>query len=66
MNVELLASVIWLLLVGGFLVATLRTETGLEWPQSTRSGDTSLSRDSINWLAALAVGAALGICLMLN
>jgi hypothetical protein len=50
------------------IVVSFASVTGMlsfHWPARTRSGDTSLGRKSVNWLAATAIVAALLICLLL-
>lgn len=60
-------SVIAFLLMAGVTIlvvaATVAGELDLKWPRLAQTGDTSLSPQSVNWLAAIAFVAALWICL---
>ena len=46
------------------MAATMASELNLELLVPTQTGDSSLSRQSVNWLAAVAFIAALGICMV--
>ena len=46
-----------------FLTAFVALEMGIKLPALTQTGDSSLSKKSVNWLAAIAFSAALLICL---
>jgi len=46
-----------------FLSATMVLETGVKLPRLTQRGDSSLGRNSVNWLAGVAVCLALLVCL---
>ena len=48
-----------------FAGATVARELDVKMPALTQSGDSSLSRQSVNWLGATAFSAALLICFVL-
>jgi hypothetical protein len=62
----LVVLVISALLIAGFLVATLRMGSVVEWLLPAQFGDSSLSRDSVNWLAVVAACAAFATCFLLT
>jgi hypothetical protein len=66
MNVLLLVLVVSVLLMAGFLIVTLRMESVVEWLLPPQFGDSSLSRNSVNWLAVVAACAAFATCFLLT
>lgn len=55
------------MLVGvAFLAATVWTELEIPWTGLRKVGVTSLGRNSVNWLAAIALLAAIAICTLVN
>jgi hypothetical protein len=48
-----------------FQAAMTMMELELEWPKFRPAGDSSLSFNSINWLAGITVSAATYICFFL-
>ena len=65
MDISIVLFVVFTLLTGGFLVATLKAESILDWPLPKQTGDTSLGVRSVDWLMALATSTALPIGLLL-
>jgi len=49
-----------------FAAATVAREMGYRLPVLTQTGDSSLSRQSVNWVAATAFIAAFVICFVLR
>jgi hypothetical protein len=47
-----------------FLSAIMMSGTGVKLPRLTQLGDSSLSKNSINWLVGIAFCLALLICLV--
>ena len=66
MNFSVLLFTLWALVGATFLLLTLGREPGYPWAKLARIGDTSIGRNSVNWLAALALSGALMICLFLD
>ena len=53
------------MLVGAaFLAALMWAEWDVQWSGFKQVGESSLSRNSINWLGGIAFVAALSICLL--
>jgi hypothetical protein len=46
------------------IVATVVPGLNLKWPGPVQTSDSSLGPRSINWLAAIAFGVAVWICLV--
>ena len=46
-----------------FLAVTVTSQAGIRPPRRHRTGDSSLSAHSVNWLGAIALTAAVLICL---
>jgi hypothetical protein len=59
MNYVLVACSIWAALICGFVFAMIRTESTPVLFSRRPASETTLGKDSVNWLAALAVGGAL-------
>lgn len=54
----LMAVLAMLILASGCVFAL-----SLKWPQPAQTGDCTLGPRSVNWLAAIAISAAVWICL---
>lgn len=61
MEISQLLFAVWAMVIGGILLATLREESVFNWPASKQFYDTSLGRNSANWLVALAASMAIAI-----
>jgi hypothetical protein len=66
MKASLLAFALMALVTVGFALATLFREMELQWLEVRQTGDSSLGRNSVNWIAGLALGIDLVICLLLK
>jgi len=64
MDINTIAFALMASITALFLAATLARETDIHLPAMTQSGDTSVGRRSVNWLAAIAMTAAVLICLI--
>jgi hypothetical protein len=62
MSKTVIAFWIWAAVGLVFLFLTFDKERSFAWVPQTAFGDTSLSRNSVNWLAAIALSGALLIC----
>ena len=66
MNISVIAFSIWAAVGLAFLFLTLGREPGYPWAGLGRVGDSSIGRNSSNWMAALALSGALLICSFLR
>jgi hypothetical protein len=64
MDTSVIAFVLMAVATAVLLAATVAREADSNLPALTYRGDTSLSRQSVNWLAAIALSAAILICLV--
>jgi len=64
MNFIVAAWVAWAFVLIGVLIAMVRTDFAFAQKLPRQRGVTSLSPNSVNWLAVVAVGAALAIVLI--
>ena len=65
MNISVIGFAVLAFVVTAFLLLTARKELGHQRAELTQRGDSALSRNSANWLVALAISAALVICFVL-
>jgi hypothetical protein len=63
MNLAVIAFIVMATVTVLFAAAILAREMGLPFPARTQTGDTTLSPQSVNWLAASALILAVLICL---
>jgi type II secretory pathway component PulL len=64
MDTSVIAFVLMAVATAVLLAATVAREADFNLPALSYRGDTSLSRQSVNWLAAIAFTAAILICLI--
>jgi len=62
MTVTVIAFAVWAFLAALFLLLTMGKESVYPWSGMSQFGDTSLGRNSVNWLGTLALAGALLIC----
>jgi hypothetical protein len=63
-NIAVIAFIVMAGVSGWFAAATVAHEMGFQLPALTRRGDSSLSPQSVNWLAVTALIGAVLICLV--
>jgi hypothetical protein len=64
MSNTVIAFSVWAIIGLAFVLLMLVKERSFAWARPAAFGDTTLSRNSVNWMAALALLGALFICWM--
>lgn len=65
MSISIVAFVVCAVVASAFLAAMTFMESGLQWPEFKQAGDSSLGRNSINWMGGIAFATAAFICFVL-
>ena len=66
MNVSMFLVVTAMVVGSAFLAALVWTELQVNWSGFKQVGESSLGRNSVNWLGGIAIVAAIAICLLAN